>query len=288
MRRIIRRYICLVMAATTVTAGIAGCAAFTGYTSISNNSKEPAPVKVQESSGSEDTQDKYDITQPSALESSGNIGDLKYELANASADGGTAERGYYVFDNQENELPYVILIESGERSTGGYDINIADIQYDGTNLNIIVQETSPGPDDVVTAALTYPCCGIRLSILPDSISIKDMAGNEFQELYVALSEDNIDDGWIACLSDGAGEIVEKTYVYELDDGTYKYINVESVTTSWGSTQWNDTVKGSGTANSRDDVAKVAEEFGSCGWVTLPGDYSTVYSIDEFIEGKIFG
>jgi len=288
MRRDLRHYICMGLAVTAVLAGVAGCASENKKSSKQDDTEDTTAVKVQESSEPEETTVQYDITQPSDLEESGNIGGIDYELSPANAYGDLDDRGYYVFDDPSDPLPYILVITSGEHSTGGYDIEIVDLQYDGSELTVVVKETSPGPEDIVTEAFTYPCCGVKLSLLPDSVCVKNIAGVEFEELAVSLSDNNIDDGWIACLEDGAGEIIEKTYVYELADGTYKYINVESITASWGSTQWNDTVKGSGIVDTRDDIIKVAEDFGSCGWVLLPGDYSTAYSIEEFVSGTIFG
>ena len=113
------------------------------------------------------------------------------------------------------------------------------------------------------------------------------AGEELKCLDTELGDSAIEDGWLCVIEEGTGEVLLKTFVYENADGTYKYINVKSTTTSWGATTWNDVVKGSGTADTRDDVAAAAEEFGSCGFVLLPNDYQTVYTVEEFTAGKAF-
>ena len=86
------------------------------------------------------------------------------------------------------------------------------------------------------------------------------------------------------IEDGSGEIMQKTYVYELSDGTYSYTNVTATTTSWGATTWQEVVNGKGKAETRDDVVKAAEDFGSAGFVMYPGD-SAVYTLEEFIAAK---
>ena len=95
-------------------------------------------------------------------------------------------------------------------------------------------------------------------------------------------EDVIEDGYIAVLSDGGGEIVYKTYVYKDGEG-YRYVNATSQTVSWGATKWEVRVDDRGYAATKDDVVAAAEIHGSCGCMNLPGDYSRIYTIDEFLN-----
>lgn len=50
----------------------------------------------------------------------------------------------------------VIAVASGERSTGGHDIEVQRVTRSGGDLRIEVLRTSPGPDCMTTAALTQP------------------------------------------------------------------------------------------------------------------------------------
>ena len=292
MKRILLICLCCGTAALVALSILAGCG---------NKNPGPDPVKKtdetentevttveteKETSAKDSEPDDTDAAAPSKFDESGNVGDLYYQTVPASGDSGSGDRGFYVFDSGEEGFPYKILIAAGEFSTGGYDIEIVDIQYDGTEVTIVVKETAPGPTDMVTEAFTYPCCGIELSFLPESVKVTDLGGNEFNCLYIYLDETEIEDGWIACLSDGAGEITYKTYVYETDDGRYKYINTTATTESWGSSKWNEVIDGSGTVDTREEIAEVAEEHCSAGFVQLYGS-TDIYSIDEFIEGKIF-
>lgn len=77
--------------------------------------------------------------------------------------------------------------------------------------------------------------------------------------------------------------MHKTYVYETVDGQYSYVNVLSTTVNYGSTKWNDVIKGSGMADSKEDIIKAAKEFGSCGFVFYAGDTVTIHTVDEFLE-----
>ena len=289
MKKELWRALCLAMSAALALTAFTGCATdvtmpFTemtmpplGTTTEAEEAEEETPADADPAA--------TDTSVPSEISDSGNIGDLCYQIESATSDGAVSERGYYVFENNESKLPYTIYIAAGEFSTGGYDIEIVDVQYDGSELVIVVKETSPGPMDSVTEAFTYPSCTICLSILPESVKVIDLSGDEFNCLDTRITDAEIEDGWIAVLSDGAGEVILETYVYETDGG-YRYVNVTATTVSWGSAKWNRTIDGSGTAATRDEVVNAATEHGSAGFVRLPDD-DTIYSTDDFISGKIF-
>jgi len=50
----------------------------------------------------------------------------------------------------------ILVATMGMRSTGGHSIRFAGVALDGETLKATLQTTSPGPDDMVTMALTYP------------------------------------------------------------------------------------------------------------------------------------
>ncbi len=50
----------------------------------------------------------------------------------------------------------VIAVASGERSTGGHDVEVRQVVRAGGQLRISVLETSPGEGCITTAALTQP------------------------------------------------------------------------------------------------------------------------------------
>ncbi len=54
-----------------------------------------------------------------------------------------------------NGLLY-ILVTYGEKPTGGYTVEIAEIVKRGEELLVTVQFSEPGEDEMVTQALTYP------------------------------------------------------------------------------------------------------------------------------------
>jgi hypothetical protein len=54
------------------------------------------------------------------------------------------------------EKEMVVAVAMGQKSTGGYSIKITSIQSTAASLRIFVLEQTPGPDTIVTQALTSP------------------------------------------------------------------------------------------------------------------------------------
>lgn len=50
----------------------------------------------------------------------------------------------------------LVIVALGEQPTGGYSVTISSIQQVGDELAITGKATTPGPDAIVTQALTYP------------------------------------------------------------------------------------------------------------------------------------
>ena len=266
----------------------AGCGALESSAKDKSDgaSQTTTEEETKASSGQSETDEEEtaSVTTPTGFAQSGTVGGIDYKLAESSSAGDSDERGYYIFMNAEDECPYKVLITAGEFASGGYDIEITDIAYDGAEMTITVYETSPDPSDAVPAVMTYPCCGVELSALPDEIKVVTADGYELECLYLYLDATEICEGYFAVIEDGSGEIMQKTYVYELSDGTYSYTNVTATTTSWGASTWQEVVNGKGKADTRDDVVKAAEDFGSAGFVMYPGD-SAVYTLEEFLAAK---
>lgn len=266
----------------------AAFALFAGCGAVESSGKDKGDTEETTASESEETEEETTATSagqtPSDFAESGTVDGIDYEIAGSVSTGDSEQRGYYIFMDAEDELPYKVLIAAGEFASGGYDIEITDIAYDGSEMTITVYETAPSPEDAVPDVMSYPCCGVELSVLPESIKVVTTDGYAFDCLYVYLDATEVSEGYFAVIEDGAGEIMYKTYVYELTDGTYSYINVTATTTSWGATTWQEVINGSGKADTRDDVVAAAEAFGSAGFVMYPGD-SAAYSLEEFIAAK---
>jgi hypothetical protein len=56
-----------------------------------------------------------------------------------------------------------IILNMGEKTTGGYAIGIESAVETDNSIIIKVKETSPAPDAMVTQALTNPFCVVRIN-----------------------------------------------------------------------------------------------------------------------------
>lgn len=88
-----------------------------------------------------------------------------------------SSRGYLYLD-QDN----LLVIFMGQRSTGGYSMELLSIQPAGQALVIRILEKSPKPGDPVTQALTYPLLILRLEERFPSFQIFDSNGTPYREL----------------------------------------------------------------------------------------------------------
>ena len=138
-------------------------------------------------------------------------------------------------------------------------------------------------------AITYRVCAVEISGRPHTFKVVDEGGSEYKCLLTRMEKttgDSEKDGkLIAWFADGAGEIMHKTYVYELSDGRLRLENVKSVTERWGSPKWIDTVTGTAIVSTRQEAAEIAKKFGSCGYVMYPNDSNRPHSVEEFLANK---
>ena len=88
------------------------------------------------------------------------------------------KRGVYV---QESDDKFIITVAMGRRSTGGYSISIDHTEEDGDSMHVYVKETSPGPGEVVTQAITYPTVKFELDDYPENLIITNVdTGSEYK------------------------------------------------------------------------------------------------------------
>lgn len=70
----------------------------------------------------------------------------------------------------------------GEKKTGGYSVKITKVAQSGKELRITYKLTSPGPNDIVTQALTYPKDTVKL----------ELGMEAYKQLTIILVEDKTD------------------------------------------------------------------------------------------------
>jgi len=205
----------------------------------------------------------------------GYVGDYKYILDQAEENGPDYDRGWFL-ETADDTNECIIVICSGKKSTGGYSIKIVGMDYEENDdlVTITVNEASSEGATVIEA-FTWPTCYVYLSAKPKNVKVLNTDGDElkyqggYQEIFVPGKDH------IAVFSAGAGEIMQKTYVYKTDDGRYRYVNVTAVTESWGSTKWNETLKGSGVVDTKEEIVEVAKMHNSCGSVMYTSEFTPV-------------
>lgn len=93
------------------------------------------------------------------------------------------KRGYYISTFNQPNAPYFYIICMGEKNTGGYSLEIKEVNKIGEEIEIIVEEISPTKNSTVTMAVTYPTIIVEFSKYQDNIIIKNTKGEEFTKLY---------------------------------------------------------------------------------------------------------
>lgn len=255
-----------IMLAASVTAGLcAGCSRAGGPAASSSD-----PVSDSASAA------------PSEFKEQGTVAGIDYTVYNKGHVGGKETSGYSFNITGDPDSGYFIVINAGERPSGGYTVNITDVYEDSTGQFVIkVEETTPDPKSMVTDALTYPYCSIKVSKLPDKLKVIDANGNEIKSADPLDMVQTVEPGYIAVFEDGAGEIMRKTYVYMTNSG-YTFTNVEAVTESWGSPKWKETVISTGKVHSKNEIVSIAKDHGSCGFVMITNEDKPV-TVEEFLE-----
>lgn len=93
------------------------------------------------------------------------------------------ERGVTYDTLNTPNAPSYYFISSGEKSSGGYSISIKEVivNNDG-NVEVIIEESSPSPDEFTTLAFTYPVCCIEFESYQSNIVFKTENGETFKRL----------------------------------------------------------------------------------------------------------
>lgn len=89
-------------------------------------------------------------------------------------------KGIYKEQNGNAQIPeinfndyMVIALFMGEKTTGGYKITVVGVEETNKNVVVTYKETQPGPNDMVTMALTQPYCIIKIPRTTKSIVFQE-------------------------------------------------------------------------------------------------------------------
>ena len=108
--------------------------------------------------------------------------EIKYEIMNRNGLNFKQynERGYY-YEKVNDTLIYTIAM--GEKTSGGFFIEIQKVKIKGNSVTIYVNEILPKPGDIVTDAITYPITKIKFNKEPDKIEvINNETGEKFKRI----------------------------------------------------------------------------------------------------------
>ncbi|RYD06950.1 hypothetical protein N752_01275 [Desulforamulus aquiferis] len=88
------------------------------------------------------------------------------------------------------------MVSSGEKPTGGYDIDIKSIEDGEGVTQVLVKETVPGKDSMNTTALTYPYVIVKFKGTTGKFRIVNEDGEVFATLNDKPAESKIKPGEI--------------------------------------------------------------------------------------------
>lgn len=61
------------------------------------------------------------------------------------------------------ETSNFLLLNMGEKNSGGYTIGIESVEETSTNIFVTIKETKPKSGENVTMAMTYPMCIVKIN-----------------------------------------------------------------------------------------------------------------------------
>lgn len=99
-------------------------------------------------------------------------------------------RGYGIISEDENL--YNIFIGSGEKNTGGYTIEVINVENKDGKTIITVREISPSKDQMVTQAITYPYVVISISKnIVQNVVVVNTEGELFDDINNESGENDM-------------------------------------------------------------------------------------------------
>ena len=103
---------------------------------------------------------------------------FKYKIYKSDYNNKYKFKGYY-YEELGGDI-YHYVITSGEKTTGGYSIDIKSVTKNENNIKVVVHETIP--TGVATTAFTYPYIILELYEKPTNIKIVDDYGKVYKKI----------------------------------------------------------------------------------------------------------
>ena len=93
-----------------------------------------------------------------------------------------SKRGYYIDTMNKPGAPYLYIICMGSKNTGGYSLNVKEVNMIDERTEIIIEEIAPEKGETVTTALTYPTIIVEFPKYQENIIIKNTKNEIFDRL----------------------------------------------------------------------------------------------------------
>ena len=190
--------------------------------------------------------------------------------------------GWYIRDVEGEKF---ILISYGMTDNTKQHIEIENIGYDRDDDAVVIYLDLRTYRDFPLNDVTYPSCAVKFDKIPDKVKIRSYDGNTY--LFGGYISDTdawgldvaIDPDYTAVFQSGH----KSTYVYEIEDGKYRYIQVNSSRASHQHPNQRDFVKGSGTVDSIAALKSVCTRFGTFDEVMVKGDEENRIKAEDYIK-----
>lgn len=151
------------------------------------------PDQAQEAGTVDDTNEEKDSFQETTQEETDQtpvpqgitVNQIKFEVLDPAAlseqmiadiEAMKVQKGYEYW--QQEDGSFIILISSGEKTTGGYAIEVTSIEDNEGMTIITVAETEP-EGDMNSQVISYPYVVVKASGITDRFDVRDQSGKEF-------------------------------------------------------------------------------------------------------------
>lgn len=156
---------------------------------VPENPKDSAPANGQASSGTVSSAPKAPDSPKGFTVNKISFTEVKLENASEEIkqfiEKNKANRGYHYFMDKSGEITLIVF--SGEKNSGGYDIKIQSIEDNEGRAVVVVKETAPPKDAIVTMALTYPVTIVKFKGTTTNFVISNTEGMAFKPVKPADS-----------------------------------------------------------------------------------------------------
>ena len=213
--------------------------------------------------------------------SSGVVDGCRYEILQRQEYGPTFSQGWYIRNSDSERY---ILVCDGRKPDGGHYLDITGVSYESADNTVVITVKASKDNDVTTDAYTYPSCSVIFDRIPNKVQVKYEDGTVIE--YGGVINDtqvwglniDIDENYTAFFDGG----VYRTYIYEMDDGKYRYIHVYKGTSTQHPDQ-KEFVQGSGIADTIYGVETICKTYSSFGIVIVKGDEGNEITAEEYIK-----